>query len=351
MNPFNFNRLFKDVGIDLGTANTLIYSKRDGLAINEPSVAAINTKTNQILAVGEEAKKMLGRTPAHITVIRPLVNGVISDFDMTQEMLRQFLRRASGGEGPFGSYRRGVLAIPNNLTEVERKSVEDAAMNAGCAKVYLIEEPVAAALGAGLPIDQPTANLIIDIGGGTTDIAVISMGGTVVARTLKVAGDRFNEEIIRFMRDEFGILVGEPTAEGAKIAVGSAIPMDDRTEIPVRGRDISTGLPREVMVRNTHIRAALGKSLRSITDAVLEVIEETPAELVGDMLKQGIYLCGGGALLRGFDQMVEKETSVQTKIADDPLTCVARGLGAIVDDFEGRKDLLDNPLKPLSINL
>lgn len=345
------SRFLKDVGIDLGTSNTLIYVKNRGLVINEPSVAAVNNKTNQILAVGEEAKKMLGRTPAHINVVRPLVNGVISDFEMTEEMLRQFLRRLDAGRSSFSSYRRGVLAIPNNLTEVERKSVEDAARNAGCAKVYLIEDPIAAALGANLPIDKPTANLVIDVGGGTTDIAVISMGGTVVSKTLKIAGDKFNDEIIRFVHDEFKLVIGEPTAEAAKIAVGSAVPLDERMEAPIRGRDLQTGLPREIIIKNSHIRMALNKSLRFIIESILEVIEATPPELVGDMLKQGICLCGGGALLRGLDEMIEKETSVTTQIAEDPLTCVARGLGHIVDEFEAHREFLDNPLKPLFINL
>ncbi len=346
-----FDRFFKDVGIDLGTANTLIYVKNRGLAINEPSVAAINNKTNQILAVGEDAKKMLGRTPSHITVVRPLVNGVISDFEMTREMLRQFLRRLSSANSPLASYRRGILAIPNNLTEVERKSVEDAALTAGCAKVYLIEQPIAAALGANLPIETPTASLIIDVGGGTTDIAVISMGGTVVSRTLKIAGDKFNTDIIQFVRDEFKLIIGEPTAELAKIAVGSAVTLEKQLEIPIRGRDLATGLPREVIIKNSHIRMALHKSLRTINDAILEVIESTPPELVGDMLKQGIYLCGGGALLRGLDEMISKETAVETRIAEDPLTCVVRGLGQIVDNFDRHHDLLDNPLIPLEINL
>ncbi len=346
-----WDSFFKDVGIDLGTANSLIYLKNRGLVIQEPSVAAVNLKTNQILAVGEEAKKMLGRTPAHISVSRPLVNGVISDFGMAEELLRQFLRRLQNKTSPFGSFRRGVLAIPNNLTEVERKSVEDAAMNAGCAKVYLVEEPIAAALGANLPIDLPIASLIVDVGGGTTDIAVISMGGTVVSRTLKTAGDKFNDDIARFVRDEFKLLIGEPTAEYAKIEVGSAMPMDERIEAPIRGRDISTGLPREIVIKNSHVRAALQKSLRSMVDSILEVIEATPPELVGDMLKQGITLAGGGAMLRGLDELIQKETSVETRIADDPLTCVARGLGQMVDGFERHRAFLDNPLKPLQINL
>jgi rod shape-determining protein MreB len=344
-----FDNVFKDIGIDLGTANSLIYLKNKGIVVNEPSVAAVNTKTNHVLAVGEEAKKMMGRVPPHINVVRPLVNGVISDFEMTEEMLRHLLSRPKAS--PIMSYRRAILAIPNNLTEVERKSVEDAALNAGCSKVYLVESPTAAALGAGLPIMTPSASMIIDIGGGTTDIAVISLGGTVVSRTLKVAGDKFNEDIIRYVRDEFHLAIGEPTAEFAKIAVGSAIPLDERMEVPIRGRDYTTGLPREIGMKNNHVRMAISKSLRQIIDSVHEVIEETPPELAGDVLRGGIVLCGGGALLRGLDELLEKETGVTVTVADDPLTCVVRGLGQMVDDFEGHRELLDNPLKPLYINL
>ena len=344
-----FDNIFKDIGIDLGTANSLIYLKGHGIVVNEPSVAAVNTKTDHILAVGDDAKKMLGRTPPHISVIRPLVNGVISDFDMTQEMLRHLLRRQKSS--PITSYRRCILAVPSNLTEVERKSVEDAAVNAGCAKAYLIESPIVAALGAGLPVDAPTASCVIDIGGGTTDIAVISMGGTVASRTLKVAGDKFNEDIMRYAREEFHMTIGEQTAEFAKIAVGSAIPLDERLETPIRGRDITSGMPQEVIMKNHHARAALAKSVRAIVDAVREVIEETPPELAGDVMEQGIVLCGGGALLRGLDVLLAKETGVTVRVAEDPLTCVARGLGQVVDNFDLRRPLLDNPLKPLSINL
>ncbi|MBI4086235.1 MAG: rod shape-determining protein [Candidatus Liptonbacteria bacterium] len=345
-----FNNFFKEVGIDLGTANTLVYQKNRGLAVNEPTVAAINNKTNEILAVGEDAKKMLGRTPAHISVIRPLVNGVISDYDTTQELLRQFLKRLNRGSA-FSSIRRAVLAVSDDLTEVERKSVEDAAVAAGSAKVYLVSSPLTAALGAGLPVESPTASLIVDIGGGTTDIAVISLGGIVVSKTLKAAGDRFNDDIIRFMRDEFHLAIGESTAESAKIIVGSAIPLDERLDTPVRGRDFSSGLPKEIIVKNSHIRVAISKSLRSIVDAIREVIETAPPELVGDMLKQGISLSGGGALLRGLDQLVEKETGVSTKVVDEPLAAVVRGLQRIVDDFEGHRGFLDSPLKPLEISL
>ncbi|MEK7607967.1 MAG: rod shape-determining protein [Patescibacteria group bacterium] len=342
-------RLFKDIGIDLGTANTLIYARYEGVIVNEPSVAAVNNKTNQILAVGEKAKGMLERTPSHVSVIRPLSNGVISDFDMTHEMLSQFFKRIE--PRPLFGLRRGLLGIPNDLTEVERKSVEDAAKTAGCGKVFLVESTVAAALGANLPIETPVASLIIDIGGGTTDVAVISYGGIVVSKTLKVAGDKLNEDIIRFMRDEFKLAIGEPTAEFAKIAVGSALPLDERLEIPVRGRDYTSGLPREVLIKNTHVRAAFAKSLRSILDAIHEVIELTPPELAGDMLKQGIWISGGGALLRGIDELIEKETSVRTQVVEDPLSCMVRGLGRMVDNFEHFEGLLDNPLRPKEIKL
>lgn len=343
-----FDRFFNDVAIDLGTANSVIYLKNRGIVINEPTVAAVNNKTNQILSVGEEAKRMMGRTPTHITVIRPLVNGVISDFEMARDTLRQFLHKLGGS---VFSVRNAVVGIPNNLTEVERKSVEDAILNAGVSKVYLVESPIASALGAAMPIGAPTASFIVDIGGGTTDIAVIAMGGTVISKTLKIAGDRFNDEIMKFVRDEFKIAIGEPTAEAIKIAAGSAIPWDERLEIAVRGRDYSSGLPKEVMVKNTHVRAALHKPLKTIVETIREVITMTPPELAGDMLKQGIYVCGGGALLRGIDQLIQKETSVITTIVEDPLTCLPRGLGRIVDNMDHYKGLLDNPLRPLAVNL
>ncbi len=345
-----FDDFLKEVGIDLGTANSLVYQKNRGLVLNEPTVAAINNKTMEILAVGEKAKKMIGRTPEHISVIRPLVNGVISDFDMTQELLRQFLKRLNGRRS-FGGVRRAVLAVPDDLTEVERKSVEDAATQAGCAKVHLMGAPMAVALGIGLPVEEPTASMVVDIGGGTTDIAVISMGGTVIYKTLKVAGDKFNDDIMKFMRDEFKLAVGEPTAEYAKIAAGSAVPLDERLDVAVRGMDLSTGLPKEVIVKNSHIRAALGKSLRSITDSIKEMIELAPPELVGDMLKQGIYVSGGGALLRGMDRLIESETGIATTVTDNPLTAVVRGLGLTAENFDHYKRFLSASLKPVEVVL
>ena len=344
-----WDTIFKDIGIDLGTANSLVYLKNRGIVVNEPTVAAINTKINKIIAIGEEAKKMIGRTPPHINVVRPLVNGVISDFEMTQEYLRELLRRLRTNY--ILSYRRAVLSIPNDLTEVERKSVEDAAVNTGCSHIFLAESPIAAALGAGLPITEAMASLIVDIGGGTTDIAVISLGGTVVSKTLKIAGDKFNEDIIRFVRDEVRLAIGESTAEFAKISVGSALPTNEKLDAAIRGRDFATGLPREVIIKDNHVRAALNKSLSTIIESIHEVIETTPPELVGDVLNQGIYLCGGGALLRGVSELINKEICVPVRIVENPLTCVARGLGNMVEEFDLYKGLLSTSPKPLSINL
>ncbi|MBI2037060.1 MAG: rod shape-determining protein [Candidatus Liptonbacteria bacterium] len=340
---------FKDIGIDLGTANSLVYLKGRGVVVQEPSIAAVNNKTGQVLAIGEEAKKMLSRTPQHISVIRPLTNGVISDFEMTQEMLRYFLKRV--GKDRLFSYRRAILGIPGNLTEVERKSVEDAAVGAGVRTVHLIEEPVASAIGANLPIHEPTANMVVDIGGGTTEIAIISMGGIVTSRSLKMAGDRMVGDIMQFVRDEFRLAIGEPTAEDVKVLVGSAVPMDGKMELAIRGRDLASGLPREIVIKNHQVRTALMKSLKSITEAIREVIEVSPPELVGDILKNGIYFSGGGSLLRGIDTLVERELGVKTSVVPDPLTCVMRGIGAIIEEFDRYRHVLDNPLRPREIKL
>lgn len=340
----------KNVGIDLGTANSLVYLAGRGIVINEPSITAVNAKTSQIIAIGEEAKKMIGRTPAHINVVRPLVNGVISDFEIAQEMLRYFLRKL-GGSKIFYSFQKAVIGVPSNLTEVERKSVEDAVVGAGVSRAYVIEEPIAAALGARLPIDEPTANMIVDIGGGTTEVAIISMGGTVTAKSLKIAGDRLTEDIVRFVRDEFKLAIGEPTAEELKISIGSALPLNEKMEMSVRGRDLATGLPREAAVRDTHVRAAIVKSLKSILESVKEVIEVSPPELAGDILKRGIYLCGGGSLLRGMDLLLARELGVAVNIVDDPITCVARGTGIAVENVEKYQQILDNPLRPRDIKI
>lgn len=344
-----FNYFKKDIGIDLGTANFLVYIKDRGIVVNEPSLAAINNKTNQILAIGDEAKKMLGRTPAHISVVRPLVSGVISDFEITQEILRHFFKKINNNR--VFNYCRVVIGIPTNLTEVERKSVEDAAISAGAAKAYLVEEPIAAALGARLPIEEPMASMIVDIGGGTTEIAVISMGGIVTAKSLKVAGDKLNDDIIKFVRDEFKLMIGEPTAEELKIAIGSAIPLDEKLELVIRGRDMATGLPREITVKSNQIRTAINRSLRAITDSIKEIIEITPPELVGDILRSGINICGGGSLLRGISNLIERETSVRALVIDDPLTCVARGAGIVVEDIKRHSKFFANTLRPTEINI
>ncbi len=342
--------LSKSIGVDLGTANSLVYVAGRGIVINEPSIAAVNNKTGQVLAIGDEAKKMVGRTPAHINVIRPLINGVISDFDMTQEMLKYFFRKI-GATNSFFTYNRAVIGAPSNLTEVERKSVEDAVIGAGATKAYVLEEPLAAAIGARLPIDQPTANAVVDIGGGTTEIAIISMGGIVTCKSLKIAGDRLSEDIIRFVREEFKLAIGEPTAEELKMVIGTALPVDQKLELAIRGRDMATGLPKEVLLKDTHVRAAMSRSLKAMVESVREVIEATPPELVGDILKNGVHLCGGGSLLKGLDKLLEKDLTVPVKIIDDPLTAVARGAGIAVEQFDKYYQVVNNPLRPREIKI
>ena len=341
------DRFKTDIGIDLGTANSLVHLKGEGIIINEPTTIAINKKTNQTLAVGDEAKRMLGRTPQHVDVIRPLVNGVISDFFMAQEILKNFLKRVK--KDSVFRYVRAVVAVPTNLTEVERKSVEDAVISSGASSVFLLEEPVAAALGAGLPTSEPTASMVVDIGGGSTEIAIISMGGVVISHSLKVAGDKLNEDIIKFMKDDFKMAIGEATAEHIKMEIGSALPTDKKKEMVVYGRDLSTGLPKEVTVKDSNIRLALTPSLKKITKAIKETIEQTPPELAGDILRRGIYISGGGSLLKGFGEMLEKELGVKTLMVDDPLTCVVRGTGIAAEDVELFRPLFALSRKPIHL--
>ncbi len=343
------NFFAKDVGVDLGTANSLIYLANKGIVVNESSIVAVNNKTGQVLAVGHEARKMLGRTPNHVDIIRPLINGVISDFEMTQEMLRSFFKKASSSG--LSGYRMAIIGVPGNLTEVERKSVEDAVIGAGAGKAFLIEEPLAAALGARLPINEPTANMMVDIGGGTTEIAIISMGGTVTSKSLKIAGDRLNHDIIRFVRDEFRLVIGEPSAEELKMNIGSAVPLDDKLEMTVQGRDLATGLPKEIIAKDIQIRTAIIRSLKTIVEAVKEVLEIAPPELAGDILRRGIYLCGGGSLLKGIDELISSELSVTVNIVDDPLTCVVRGTGVAIENFKQYSSILSRPLIPKDIKV
>lgn len=345
-----FEKFYKNVGIDLGTSNIRLYLKGGGIVVDEPTLVAINSRTSELISFGNEAKKMLDRTPAHINLVRPLASGVISDFEVTEQILKQVLKRA-GGKNPFMRHYLAAISVPTNLTEVERKSVEDAVLSAGAGKVYLVETPLAAAIGARLPIEEPVSSMIVDIGGGTTEISIISVGGAVKSRSLKIAGDKFNDEIIRSIKEDYQLLIGEPTAEELKVSIGSALPVDERLEMSVRGRDIATGLPKEITVRDTHIRAVLQKSLKAIAEAIRSLIEESPPELVGDVLKRGIYLSGGGSLLRGIDKYFEKEISVVTNIVDDPLTCVVRGLGMIVEDLNKYETILSNQQKPRQVNL
>lgn len=337
---FIFDKFSKDIGIDLGTANTLVYVKGKGIIINEPSVVAINQKTKQILAIGDEAKRMVGRTPAHIVAHRPLVNGVISDFEITEQMLRYFMDKVNQAPLGFLSRPRVVIGIPSGVTEVEKRAVQDAALNAGARMAFLIEQPLAAAIGARLPVQDPTGSFIVDIGGGTSEIAVISLGGIVVSRSIRVAGDEMNENIIQFARDQFNLLLGQRTAEDVKIKIGSAIPMKEKMNTLIRGRDLVTGLPKEVTVTDDQIRQALSRSVRLIVNNIKAVVEETPPELVADIMEKGITLAGGGALLRGLDQMIAQETQMPVTVADDPLTAVVRGAGIVLEDMDALKDML-----------
>jgi rod shape-determining protein MreB len=339
-----FDKIYKlfsnDIGIDLGTANTLVYLKGKGIVINEPSVVALNVKTNQVLAVGNKAKEMLGRTPGHIKAVRPLVDGVISDFEVTEEMLSYLINKADK-MNPKLFRPRVVVGIPSGTTNVESRAVYDAARSAGAREVYLIEEPMAAAVGIRLPVKDPVGSMIIDIGGGTTDIAVISLGGIVRSKNLKIAGDRLNNDIISYMRSEFKILIGEKTAEVVKMSIGTVIPMG-YMETEVRGRDLLTGLPREVIVTDSDIREATGASIREFVDGVKDLLESTPPEILSDIMKRGITLSGGGALILGLDQLLSDTLKIPIYVVDDPLSAVARGCGVVLEDFENFKDVLIN---------
>jgi len=335
-----FSSISHDIGIDLGTANTLVYVRGRGVVINEPSVVAINKKSKQILAIGDEAKKMVGRTPAHIVATRPLVDGVISDFEVTEQMLRYFINRVHRERFAFLPRPRVVVGIPYGVTEVERRAVEEAAINAGAREVFLIEEPLAAAIGARLDVQDARGSMIVDIGGGTTEVAIISLGGIVASRSVRVAGDEMNQDIIDYARNEFNLLLGERTAEEIKITIGSATNTGESLSGPMRGRDLITGLPCELTVDATQIRQALSHSVQLLIDAIRVTIEEAPPELVADILQTGIVLAGGGALLRGLDKLIAESTETMVHIADDPLTCVARGTGVVLEDLDALKEVL-----------
>ena len=340
-----FSFVSLDMAIDLGTANSLVYVKDRGIIINEPSVVAVNNKTGQILAIGQEAKLMVGRTPSYITATRPLVNGVISDFEVTEQMLKYFIEKAVAGSkkmfGILGYSPRVIIGIPCGVTEVERKAVRDAAKNAGARTVYLIEEPLASAIGANLPIQEAGGNFIVDIGGGTTEVAVISLGGIVTSKSLRVAGDKLNDDIIQFAQKEYKLLIGERTAEYIKINIGSAMPLKEKKEVPMRGRNLITGLPEEVVVFNDDIQRALERSVNQIVAAIKTTVEETPPELLSDVMTNGIFLAGGGSLLKGLDALIARETKMPCRIIDDPLTSVVRGCGLALENIEQLANLVE----------
>ncbi|MFH1029785.1 MAG: rod shape-determining protein [bacterium] len=342
-----FNRIFgkfsRDLGIDLGTANTLVHVKDRGIVINEPSVVAVNLRTSQILAVGEEAKKMVGKTPAHIVATHPLVNGVISDFEVTEKMLKYFIDKVHKESFTLIPRPRVIIGIPLDITEVEKKAVEDAALSAGAREVYLIEEPMAAAIGARLPVQDSSGNMVVDMGGGTTEIAVISLGGVVTSRSIKIAGDHLNDNIVQYARDEFNLLLGEKVAEEIKIKIGSAVELKEKLEFKMRGRDIISGLPKEIIIGDAHVREAIIRSIKLIMENIKATLENTPPELVADIYERGMILTGGGALLKGLDKAIMKATQIPVRVAADPLTCVVRGTGVVLDDLNQLKDVLVPP--------
>ena len=331
----------RDIGIDLGTANTLVHVRDRGIVISEPSVVAIDAKTKKVLAIGAEAKRMVGRTPANIIAIRPLRDGVISDFDVTEQMIKYFVHRVHDRIGLIPRPRM-ILGVPSGVTEVEKRAVRDAALNAGARWARLIEEPMAAAIGAGLPVSEPTGSLIVDIGGGTTEVAVISLGGIVVSRSIRIGGDEMDVDIVNFARREYNLLLGERTAEDIKMQMGSAFPLAEERTFTVRGRDLMSGLPKVVEMTTAHVREALTGSLVDIIGAIKRTLEATPPELVTDIMERGIVICGGGALLSGLDQLVAHETLMPVFVAEDPLTCVVRGTGIVLEEIDTLRRVLVN---------
>ena len=330
----------KDIGIDLGTANTLVYLRGKGIVMREPSVVAVDTKTDDVRGVGQEAKAMIGRTPGNIVAVRPLKDGVIADYDITANMLSYFIKRVCGSNKFFGP--RVVICIPSGVTEVERRAVREASLRAGARQVSIIEEPMAAAIGAGLPISEPTGSMIVDIGGGTSEVAVISLGGIVASRSVRVGGDEFDQAISAYITRTYTLLIGERTAEDIKIQIGSAYPLEEETTLEIKGRNLVDGLPKNITIGSEEIREALSESLYKVVDAVKETLERTPPELSADIIDHGITLSGGGALLRGLDQLISNETGIDVHVAETPLDCVALGSGAVLDHLDKLGDVLDS---------
>jgi rod shape-determining protein MreB len=335
-----FSAFTKDMGIDLGTANTLVYIRGKDIVIREPSVVAIQTNTKQVLAVGEEAKKMIGRTPGNIVAIRPLRDGVIADFDITQNMLKYFIRRAAQKRSLFQP--RVVVCVPSGVTEVEKRAVEEAAIHAGARDAYLIEEPMAAAIGAGLPVHEATGSMIVDIGGGTTEVAIISLGGIVTSKSIRVGGDELDEAIVNYIKKEYSLMIGERTAENIKITIGSANVSNKESKMNIRGRDLVSGLPKTLEITSKEIYEAMKEPIYNILEAIKSTLEKTPPELAADIMEQGIMLTGGGALLDGIDRLIKNETGMPVHIAEDPLDCVAIGTGKALESIEVLKKTLSN---------
>ncbi len=329
---FGFGKMTNDMGIDLGTANTLVYIKGQGIVVREPSVVAIRDDSKQVLAVGEEAKRMIGRTPGNIVAIRPMKDGVIADFDVTQSMLSYFIQKAAAKKGVVSP--RIAICVPFGVTEVEKRAIEEAARQAGAKDAFLIEEPMAAAIGAGLRIEEPEGNMVVDIGGGTSEIAIISLGGIVTAKSIRLGGDELDEAIVSYVKKEYSLMIGERTAENVKITIGSAYKEGEEVEMEIRGRDLITGLPKTMQISSSEVRDALREPVNSIVDGIKSTLEKTPPELASDIMENGIMLTGGGALLKGLDKLVKEETGMPVKIAENPLDCVAIGTGKSVEDAE-----------------
>jgi rod shape-determining protein MreB len=335
-----FNYIFglfsNDMGIDLGTASVLVFIKGQNIVLREPSVVAMERDTKRVLAIGVEAKKMLGKTPANIVAVRPLRNGVIADFEATEKMIRYFIKKVHKKRTLL--HPRIVIGVPSGITEVERRAVRESAEQAGAREVYLIDEPMAAAIGAGIPIQEPEGSMIVDIGGGTTEVAIISLGGMVVAKSLDVAGDKMDEAVVQYFRRKYNLTIGENTAERVKMKIGSVFPLEEELSVDVKGRDLLTGLPKTVNINSEEIRVALSDPIKKITEIVKNVLEETPAELAADLVDRGIILSGGGSLIRGLPELLSKETELPVNRADDPLSCVAKGTGVYLEELDNIKN-------------
>jgi rod shape-determining protein MreB and related proteins len=336
-----FGWLSSDIGIDLGTANTLVYVKDQGIVLREPSVVVVQAGTNNVLAVGDDAKRMLGRTPANIVAVRPMKDGVIADFEITEAMLRHFILKVHNGR--MRAQPRVVIAVPSGITEVEKRAVRESATHAGAREVYLIEEPMAAAIGVGLPVQDPAGNMIIDIGGGTTEVALISLSGIVFSRSLRVAGDQLDEAIVQYMKRAYNLMIGERTAEEIKIKIGSAYTCEEETSVEVKGRDLVAGLPKTIMVTSQEVREALLEPVSAIVDSVRTTLERCPPELSADLVDRGLVLAGGGALLRGLDKLLSKETDLPVHVAEDPLSAVVEGTGRCLHELKFLRQVTSTP--------